>query len=171
MFSNSLAEQPAWDTGHMDTSSWPAPYPLQEEQPPCEAMIATCTEPSILGSGHRDSGDPSSGAKAHMTRIGIEQQFGSRVCQSEAAVNNAGLPGYRKSKPGPWSSGHSTWQWTYRIRWTHRLSHIPSIPGCMRCHHFLFQLRNRGQAQRMASQDLRLLSAELRVQDFLHSGS
>lgn len=128
VFSNSLAEQPAWDTGHMDTSSWPAPYPLQEEQPPCEATIATCTEPSVLGSGHRDSGDPRSGAKAHMTRIVIEQQFGSRVCQSEAAVNSAGLLGYRQSKPGPWSSSHSTWQWIYQIQWTHRLSHIPSIP-------------------------------------------
>lgn len=142
VFSNSSAEQPAWDTGHMDTSSWLALYPLQEEQPPCEAMIATCTEPSVLGSGHGDSGDPSSGAKAHMIKISIEQQFGSRVCQSEAAINNAGLPGYEHSKLGPWSSSHGTRQWTYRIRWHPGFHIFPAFPGCRRCHHFLLQLRN-----------------------------
>lgn len=129
MFSNSLAQKPAWDTGHMDTSSWPAPYPLQEEQPPCEAMIATCPEPSVLGSGHGDSGDPSSGAKAHMIRTSIEQQFGSRVCQSEAAVNNAGLPGYKHSKLHPRSSSPRIRQWIYRIQRSCRISHIPSISG------------------------------------------
>lgn len=127
-FSNSFAQQPTWDTGHMDTSSWPAPYPLQEEQPPCEAMIATCPEPSVLGSGHGDSGDLSSGAKAHMIKTSIEQQFGSRVCQSEAAVNNARLPGYKHSKPDPRSSSHRTRQWIYGSQWSCRISHGPSIP-------------------------------------------
>lgn len=56
-----------------------------------------------------------------MIKTSIEQQFGSRVCQSEAAVNNARLPGYKHSKPDP--------QWTYGIQRSCRISHGPSIPG------------------------------------------
>lgn len=55
-------------------------------------------ELSILGGGHGDSGDLSSGAKAHVIRTILVQQFGSRVCQSEAVINNAGLLGYQHNK-------------------------------------------------------------------------
>lgn len=46
----------------------------------------------------RDSGDLNCGAKAHMIRTSVVQVFGSRVCQSEAPINNAGLLGYKHNK-------------------------------------------------------------------------